>query len=161
MQKITAEAVEKGFETIAELSPADTEKLMGAFQSEQNDTFDYLLSVGEDILEEEERETLVLTGMVLWKIMSDHGPLPKPDAETLDKQEGRQFKLVEALNEGVPGLMSISAEKLLDNYPQEHLLALIEDLVLYPDEEDPDDLQDENRPWLFVFLKTLIDCWDA
>ena len=118
----------------------------------------YLLAVGSDILNEDERELLLYLGMVIWQIMSQGDtPLTKVTEDDLDKAEEANMKMLEYLEgESEAGFMDVT-EKMISNYGQPEVLKYAVEALM----EEPEEgclIRDENKGIMMIYLKTVIDC---
>lgn len=171
MSGYSADHIDAIFEDTAVMDEAALQEQLERFSEQQPALLSYLMTTGETVLDENERELLLFLGMVVWRCFEKdvEGEL---SGEAIADAEAGNDRLLEALVSASIDHQGDEIEAFLDDYPQDHLLALIEDLVLFAEsdkdgdgsedgneEDDPaeDPIRDENRPWLFVFLKTVID----
>jgi len=160
MNPISSDIVEKTWKRIGEMSPQKMPKLVYLMSKEQPVVFAYLMAVGNDIFNQDERELLFYLGIVVWQLMSQGTtPLPKVTEETLDKTEESNMKTIEYLEgESEVGFIE-TVERIVGNYNQREVLRyVIEALMEESDEECL--IRDEYKGMMVIYLKTVIDCFD-
>lgn len=139
---------------ILQLENADHDKLVDAFAEDQPEILAYLLSEDSEMFSENEQELLMYLAIVIWQsVMAATPSTPliltnvieeaeEKNWEIWDNSKGRTFR--DRLN------------VFFDKTDQEDLLAFIEDSLV--DDEDQDPITDEGREFLFMTLKTMVDC---
>ncbi len=135
-------------------SDAEYEKAVEAFQKAQPVLFSYLFSEDFDVFTAEEREYMLLLSTIMHQaIVSENGEQPPINEKQLGEAEEKNWEVMQ-------GITVKKFEERLDsffqNYPQEDLLAFVED-ALADDEEDPI-VTKEAREAMFITLKTVVDC---
>ena len=160
MNPISSEVVEKTWKRMGEMPPQEMSKLVYQMSKEQPFVFAYLMGIGSDIFNQDERELLFYLGMVVWQMMSQGTThLPKVTEELLDKAEELNLKMIRYL-EGESELGFIQTiKKIMEGYNQlEVMNYVVEALVEESDEEST--IRDENKGMMMFYLKTVIDCFD-
>jgi hypothetical protein len=114
----------------------------------------YITGEQFELLTNEEKDLLYYLAWIVYHAMQKViVELPELTEENLGEAEERNWELVEDTN-------TRDFRKLLDvffeNYPQEDLLAFVEDALV---EDDEYNITAEGREIIFVGLKTLIDVW--
>ncbi|MCB0570760.1 MAG: hypothetical protein KDC66_13385 [Phaeodactylibacter sp.] len=130
------------------------EQAMAAFQEQQPILFSYFFTENFQAFTEEEKEYILYLVLVIWEAFRRAGA---PGTKATEQQ-------LAAAEEYNWGLMEQSRAKdfhqrlglFFQGYPQEDLLAFVED-ALAEDEED-DIVTPEGREAIFISLKTAIDC---
>ncbi|MEZ5040540.1 MAG: hypothetical protein R2828_11620 [Saprospiraceae bacterium] len=118
----------------------------------------YLFNEELAVFTQPEKEFLLYLVLVIWQSIS-HGSeqtIPSVTEDLFTEKEENNWEIIQA-----QGSKSFR-EKLdvfFDQYPQEDLLAFIED-ALVEDEED-EIVTKEGREAMFIILKTIVDCWTA
>jgi len=134
--------------------------MINVMRQEQPLILSYLLTVDDDILNQDERELLLYLGTVVWQMMSQgETPLPEITEEILDDVEKSNLKMLESLEgESEDGFVDV-VEKIIDNYPQPEVLGyVLEALMEEPEEGGP--IRDESKGIMMLDLKTVIDCFN-
>lgn len=135
------EALEKADQEMADSQPA---------------IMDFLTQEAFDLLTEEEQDYLLLLGLTLWESSRKvNGDIPEIQAEALGDAEEANYAILEkASGKNFQDRMDI----FFQEYPQEDLLAFVEDALA---DEDGELVTPEGRETLFVTLKTLVDVMHA
>lgn len=160
MNPIPAEVVEKTWKRVAGTSLQEVPETIDRMTKEQPVILAYLLAVGHDIFNQDERELLFFLGMVIWQIMSQGTTrLPKITEKTIDEVEESNFKMLEYLEgESETGFVE-SVEGMLENYNQREVLGYVMEALM----EEPEEgclIREENKGLMMIYLKTVLDCFD-
>lgn len=134
-------------------SDAAYEQAVETMEREQPVLMGYLFSEEFDAFTQDEKEYLLLLSTIIWQAAKEsNGELAQVSEKTIaDAEEANWTKL-----EGVNGQrFHERLNVFFDEYPQEDLLAFVED-ALVDDDEDPI-VSKEAREAMFVTLKTVID----
>ncbi|TAK41221.1 MAG: hypothetical protein EPO28_08900 [Saprospiraceae bacterium] len=128
------------------------------FASRQPSLLSFLISEQEGALSEEEREFLFYLATVIWKSVELENPgLPAADSERISDAEEANWAILDASQKRS---FREQLDLFFENYPEEDLLAFVED-ALTIDEEDLEDetfhLTSEGVEPMFISLKTMID----
>ncbi len=127
-------------------------KIIGA---DQPILLSYLASEDVKVLTQEEQELMYFLAAILYKaIMNTHPECPMIDQETLGKIEEKNWAMMEA---NIRGTFSERITPFFENYPQEDLLAFVEDALVFDEDSQ---VTNEGRSYLFVVLKSMIDAFD-
>lgn len=128
------------------------EQLINNFQESQPAIMAYILSGDTLFLTQEEREHFLYLSLIIWETTRRKKPeLPIIDAQAIEKAEDKNWTQLEAVKART---FRERMDVFFEKYPQEDLLAFVED-ALIPDDESP--ITKEGREPLFVALKTIID----
>ena len=123
MRPISSDIVEKTWKEVGGTSPKNAPELTQIMQKEQPFVLTYLMAVGSDILNQDERELLLYLGIVVWKIMAQGDrPLAKITGDVLDKAEELNMKMLDYLAGDTETGFIDTAEKVINNYPQPEVL---------------------------------------
>ncbi|MFQ6003812.1 MAG: hypothetical protein ACE5KJ_08700 [Candidatus Zixiibacteriota bacterium] len=160
MNPISAEVVEKTWKRVAGTSLQEVPETIDRMTKEQPLILAYLLAVGHDIFNQDERELLFFLGMVIWQIMSQGTTrLPKITEKTIDEVEESNLKMLEYLEgESETGFVE-SVEGMLENYNQREVLGYVMEALM----EEPEEgclIREENKGLMMIYLKTVLDCFD-
>ena len=151
MTFITEEIIEGVGDTLG-LHPERYGQLVEEFQASQPELMAFLVSDDTSFLTVHERDYLLYLGLVIWEAVRQKNPkIALVKAEQIGKAEDTNWQKLEAVKART---FRERMDVFFVDYPQEDLLAFVED-VLTPDEESP--ITKEGREALFVALKTLID----
>lgn len=130
------------------------EQAVETMENEQPVLLGYLFSEDFDAFTQDEKEYLLMLSTIIWTALKEVNGSLAPITETA---------LSEAEEHNWAKLENVAAQRFSDrldvffqDYPQEDLLAFVED-ALADDEEDPI-VTKEAREAIFVTLKTVIDC---
>ncbi|MCI4667005.1 MAG: hypothetical protein MRZ79_02510 [Bacteroidia bacterium] len=135
------------------------EQMVNDLGEEQPFVFTYLMTIGENDFNEEERELMLVLGVIIWKIMSKgKDGLPTVSEQELDKVEQSNMPLLEKLAGDESGFVS-SARNLAVGYNQPEILNYIIDSVIAEEEEG--EVREINQGIMIIFLKIVIDCLDG
>ena len=119
--------------------------------------FPYILSYVDEewmsVLFPEERNLLIFGISVLIETgdVAEHG-LIDSDPEEVSEQEEENWSRYDLSTKDFHERL----DTFFEDYPEEDLLAFVEDLLT---ETEEDELTDEGRDVVFIALKTLIDLW--
>lgn len=131
-------------------------KIRKDFQETQPILFSYLFSDSFKFLTESEKEFLLYLALLIFETSRRENDLSHPiDSETINQYEEANWAI---FNENNKGNFRQRLDTFFQDYPQEDLLALVEDSMT--DEEEEDDyfnLTKEGKELIFVGLKSLID----
>lgn len=160
MESIPLEVVERTWKKMSTMSLGELPKLINLMQKQQPFVLAYLLAVGHEIFNQDEQEQLLYLGVVVWQIMSQGSkPLAKITGDVLDETERENMKMLEYLaGESETGFMD-TTKKIISNYPQPEVLKYAVEALM----EEPEEgciIRDENKGYIFIYLKTIIDCFN-
>jgi hypothetical protein len=128
------------------------------FAGKQPALLSFLLSGQEGALSEEEREFLLYLATVIWKsVEMDNPELPTVDRDSISDAEEANWDIIEGSKKRN---FREQLDVFFENYPEEDLLAFVEDALTIDDEDLEDEtfhLTREGVEPLFISLKTMID----
>jgi len=128
------------------------DEAIGDMQAQQPILFSYLLSESFKLLTGEEREYLLYLALVIWKATNTQEiEVPVLDSEKIEEIEEKNWTL---FNENTARGFNDKLNVFFENYPQEDLLAFVEDALV--DDEDSF-VTKEGKELLFIGLRTTID----
>jgi hypothetical protein len=160
-QPISYETVTQTWERMSETPLDQVESLVRSMEAEQPVILAYLLAQDEEVFDQDERETLLYIGMVLWQIMRQGSRRPKRVTEKkLFEAEENNYTFLDQLAGDTDADFLSATLAMLETYPEPEVFRyLIEALMeeeIDPDEEGPI-MRDENRGLAFLTLKTALD----
>jgi hypothetical protein len=137
----------------------DFDEIVAELKEEQPAILGYLFSDSFLILTQEEKEYLLYLSLVIFESCVEvlDGILEMSPEELEEIEEGNWTQL----NDAVGKNFRQKLDGFFEDYPQEDLLAFVEDsLVISKEGEESDDFEisKEGREPIFVALKTIIDC---
>ena len=116
--------------------------------------FSFLLSENLEVLTVAERDYMFYLLAILWKALRDDLPAGTVISEkALGEAEERNWTLLQASKSK---RFRERLDPFFEDYPQEDLLAFLEDALV---DEEEDLLTREGREPIFVSLKSILDCW--
>jgi hypothetical protein len=156
MKKITAQQVEQSWLAAKEWDDKKMASLMQEMGDEQPLLMAYLVSVGEDLLNEDEEELLFFFGVLLWQMMEHKDePIEELTEEALHQAESANASLVELFDgEPTPAQANRLAE-LLESYPQPELLNFVVEVVSEGVKDG--DIRPTSYGPMILYLKVVID----
>ena len=142
-------------EVVLELESADFEQEVTLFGEKQPVLLGYVLSEDFELLTNDEREWLLYLVLVLWKAIEKvHEkviPLSKNDLEAAEEANWERLEHVTAKR------FRDRMTPFFEGYPQEDLLAFVEDNLTEDEEDTENVVTKEGREPMFVALKSVID----
>ncbi|MEL6863422.1 MAG: hypothetical protein AAFP19_03340 [Bacteroidota bacterium] len=131
----------------------DAESYMQQLRTEQGSLLAYLFSEDFQMLTPDEREYLLYCALVIWRAITlghdEVAPLGEHEIGSAEEKNWEQMNS--------KGRFRDRISPFFENYPQEDLLAFVEDALVH-DEEDPF-ISNEGRDYLFITLKSIIDAF--
>ncbi len=140
---------------IADNDEQSNEVLLERFKEAQPQVLAYVFSETFALLVPEEKEQLLFMNLVLWSVLTKHGGQALPilsDQIIGDSEEQNWSKFL-----GEKGSFREKLNIFFENYPQEDLLAFVEDFLM--SEEEEGDLSKEGQEYLFIGLKSIMDAY--
>ena len=129
--------------------------LIKKFDEEQPQLLAYLCSESFDLLTGEERNYLMYLSLIVWQsVIEAEGQAEELDEETIGLREEANWSRMKNISERK---FRDRITPFFEGYPQEDLLAFIEDALVYDEENEDIEITKEGREYLFVTLKTVID----
>ena len=137
---------------VAALEEADFEQEITDFTDEYPVLIEYWGAEDFTLLTQDERELMLYLLLVLTKSVEQaQGELPPLSDEALENAEERNWERLETVTSK---LFRDRMDVFFDNYPQEDLLAFVEDNLV---EDEDSVVTKEGREPMFVALKSVID----
>lgn len=133
------------------------EKAIDELEAEQPEVLGYFFADNTESFTQAEREYMLLLLLVVWRAVRNAGINPPViSADELEEAEDHNWELVQDLPVKA---FSARLDVFFDGYPQEDLLAFLEDALSLDEEEEDEIVTKEGREALFVGLKSVVDCW--
>ncbi|HMO39237.1 MAG TPA: hypothetical protein PKC76_06460 [Saprospiraceae bacterium] len=133
------------------------EQAIEQFEQTQPILLSYLFSEEFEVFTSDEREfTLMLAVIIFTAVAEVREPLPQIDETAIANAEEQNWAKLEGVS---ARHFNERIDVFFQDYPQEELLAFVED-ALADDDEDPI-VTKEAREAIFITLKTVIDCLTA
>lgn len=137
----------------------DYEKAVEEFSEQQPSLMSFLLSDHEGVLNEDEQDFQLYMSIVIWQSFKENKTaLHEISTDEISEAEERNWaKFEETSSKPFQDRLDV----FFDDYPEENLLALIEDALTgdieTDDLEESFNLTDEGQEPMFINLKTVID----
>ncbi|MBV6655978.1 MAG: hypothetical protein KI786_19555 [Mameliella sp.] len=154
MQFISEDIIDQVVEEL-ENQPGAHEQALEGMQENQPVLFAYPFTENFEAFTPQEREYFISLMLVLWRAVSKNGNPPAVEEKKVSEVEDLNWSIIHG---GKGNNFRSRLDPFFEGYPQEDLLAFIED-ALTQDDEDPERLvSKEGQEALFVSLKTVADC---
>jgi len=159
METIPERIAEKAWQEVAALSMSQAGKEMQKMARNQPDLLAFLMAMTED-LGADTKELAVYMAFVVYRIFegSRHKIKKITSKEIIDCYE---------TNEDLMGRLGSAGQQFIDRVAQIQISTqpfvmkyVIDTLIEEPEEEDNDELTDEDKAFLFLLLKTVVDLLD-
>ncbi len=163
MKVISNEVIDRTWAEINNLAPQELVKLVEKLGREQPAILAYLMAAGMNDLSQEEHELLVFYGLSLWQMVNEAGfALQEISLDDLMQAEENNMKMLEYLSQESESDLIKTVETIWKGYNQKGLLMYIIEALIEESEPEEEALieDDESRAYIFICLKTLIDCLD-
>jgi hypothetical protein len=159
MNSISIDIVESTWKKAKDITDDEMAGLISKLSDDQPLLMAYLISVGEQLLDDEEQELLFFYGLLIWDMMSQgKTPLPEMTENGLADAERANADLVAFIEDGPDAVFKNEFQRILETYNQPDLLNFVVEVVT-------EGLQDEDiRPQsygpMILYLKVTIDGLD-
>ncbi|MBD3287210.1 hypothetical protein GF337_00260 [candidate division KSB1 bacterium] len=159
MKLITSDIVEKTWQEMSLMPPDEFPKVVDQMIGEQPVILSYLMTACQDLFNQTERQLLIYMGVVIWKIMLQGDvPLKTVTEKKLDEMEDENFAFWESIDrESDEFIDSVTAIAARCNQPE--VLRYVVEAIM-EDMEYANEIRDENKAMMMLYLKTVIDCFD-
>ncbi len=161
MNPISSDVVEKTWNMIGEIPEHKASEMVNRMGEQQPLMLAYLMEAGDDELNREEREQLLYLGIVVWQIMLQGTSTPPViNEEILEGVEDVNIKMLEYVDGEPDSDFVDTIKKIMNNYNQPEILRYVVEALMEDTDEEESNIRDENIGLLFIYLKTVIDCFD-
>lgn len=162
MDMISSERMESISDTVSRMASEELDLLIQRMAEAQPLLLGYLLTVGDDVYSEDERDVLLLLGVVVWRAMSEEAAgteLKAVDVDLLEVEQDVTARMVEFLDGETDADFAGTVELIVRNYNQRDVLRYVVQALMEDDEEDLA-IREEHKGPLLLDLKTVISCLD-
>ena len=126
---------------------------IATIQEKQDTIYHWLISENFDILTNAEKDHLIFLSMIIWNACErTFGELDHVGEKRIESREEKNWELF--LN--TKGKFRERLDVFFEDYPQEDLLAFVEDALIIEEDEEAF-LTSVGREIIFISMKTLID----
>ena len=156
---IQPEQIEEVWKSMVLIDEDESMNIVDKLEQDQPALLEYLMTPPEEF-SEPEAENLMYAGVVVWKTFDKYGPeLRVITEEEIYEIEDANIEVMEKLEGESAGDGIAMIERMLDSYPQPHILASIAEILLVDDEEEEieDEISDQARGTMMLILKTFLD----
>lgn len=161
MKELEIEVIGASWDSMEDLDPEAIPALVHELGHKQPFLLTYLMATGHDILSEQEREALLFMGVMIWQILNGmYNDIAVISGNDLDSHENKNMQMIEYLAGESESDFLDTVEKIMSKYHQPGLLRFIISKL----DQEPDrgiELSDDNMGMIVIYLKTVIDCFDA
>lgn len=160
MQPITSEIVDKTWMEMSEMEVDGALKIINKMKKEQIELLIFLLSAGDDLENDEQRELMVYLGVVIWRIMSaGKKKTPGIPHDLIGAKYDTNIQMLEYLADEPEKDFYKTTEMIIQNYHQPEVLRYVVE-TLSEDATEDKIVNNDNIGQFFICLKTVIDCFD-
>jgi hypothetical protein len=118
----------------------------------------YLLEAAEREFNRAEAELLHYWGLVIWQIMRQGTPSPMMlTPKILNKVERDTFKMLKTLGQLKERDLERNVELIFQNRNQVEILKVVLEEIMA---EDDDEIREEYKGMLFLYLHIVVECFD-
>jgi hypothetical protein len=143
-------------EVIEEVSSSaeKQQELIDQFQEDQPLVFAYLFSESFDSFTDDEKDLLLFIGLVNWRAITRvHPDCPEVTEKMLNDAEEENWELIEDMKHKS---FQHKLDFLFEDYPQEDLLAVAEDMII---DDDDQFITQVAKEAIFISAKSIIDAF--
>ncbi|MEO0098799.1 MAG: hypothetical protein ABIK99_06400 [candidate division WOR-3 bacterium] len=153
MEEIREETIFQAIEEIAGMEPEQFDDLVKRVEEEQPDLMNYLKEIDGEI-QEEEWGFIFYNSILIWfSFTKGEGGIGLVTRQMIEEGVENNYQLLDKLWESED--LNTAITEMFQTYPQPSLLNYVANALV----GDPL-LREKNKVPIFVFLKTLIDCFD-
>lgn len=153
MQFISESVIDQKATIVGETE--DFAELIQNFKAKQPALLAFLFSESFDLLTQSEKDFTLFLALVVWESVNAIHPGQKLiSAEEIEQAEEDNWEI---LSDSQAKGFRDKLDVFFDNTGQEDLLAFVEDALIQDEDEI---ISPEGREYVFITLKTIIDCLD-
>lgn len=157
---IQPEQIEEVWKSMIFIEEDESMRMVEKLEQDQPALLEYLMTPPEEFTESES-ENLMYAGIVVWRTFDKYGPeLRMITEDEIFEIEDANIEVMEKLEGESAGDGIAMVERMLDSYPQPHILASIAEILLVEDDEEEeidDEISDQARGTMMLILKTFLD----
>ena len=151
---ISEDIIDRSAEELGQ-SEVAYEKALSEIKEKQPVILSYLFTENFEAFTQEEKEFMLFMLLVIWKsVRYTMLPIPNITEESLSKAEEANWLKIQ----GMRGSFRQKLDAFFEKYPQEDLLAFVEDALSEDQEEETSFVTKEAQEHIFITMKTVIDC---
>jgi len=160
VQNLTFEEINESWNKLEELELDDIPQFVDKLGHKQPFVLAYLMTTGSNILNQNEREALLFTGLMIWHISTLKClEIPEITSELIDEKESKNIKMLEYLAGEPESDFMETVDHIMAKYSQAELLKFVIDKLM-SDSEEENEIREDNIGMIVIYLKTIIDCLD-
>lgn len=161
MNVLQFDTIDRYWKSLENIDMNEVTALIDKLGKEQPFILAFLMSSGQDIFSQEEREVLLYMGVMIWQIATEiSSDIPLISDTVLDDFENRNFSMLEYLDGEPESDFNGTVSMIMKNYHQTDFLQYVIDRLM-EELKTGSDLKENNTGIIAIYLKTVIDCFDA
>ncbi|MDQ7053987.1 MAG: hypothetical protein Q9P14_14275 [candidate division KSB1 bacterium] len=162
MQAISEATIYTLWQEMNDLDPDAAIRMVEDLSDHQPLLVNYLIHTGKDFLTAEEQEFFMFLGLSIYLAFEKAGAvIPEIQREAIEAAEQRNASMVKYLSEEPESDILNTVLNIWKGYNQRGLLRFLIETIVDDEENNEMFEDDEHRAFVFIGLKTLIDCLDA
>ena len=162
MITVSEEIVEKVWIAAKDWSDDKMGEIVGEMSDDQPLLMAYLVSVGEELLNDVEQELLFFFGLLLWQMFheveTDEEELPEMSEAQLAAAEEKNANLMNFLDDDASAEVRSHLSHILADYNQPNLLNFVVEVIVESLEDG--EIRMQNFGAMILYLKVVIDGLD-
>ncbi|MFK7971596.1 MAG: hypothetical protein AB8F95_14620 [Bacteroidia bacterium] len=156
IQTIPFDAIDEGWDNFFEENEDNIQKRIDGMAEKQQLLMVYLMTIGEDMMTEDEQESLFAYGAFAWFMLDKHGCHAEVTESVLDEVESGYAEMLEDLEQQAPEEYVKKINEILKTHNQGIMLNYLLDVLDTEVEEGV--TGEENAGMMFTILQVTIDC---
>lgn len=158
METISDDIIDESTEELHNLEAEELRKMVYKMSEEQPDLLNYLLTVGQEELSNEEQEVLLFLGVNIWNAFKKIKEPSFVSDKVIHEKNTHNEALIETLENNAHEGFTKAANDLIGDHPQAPLLGYVINAIVEEDMEEEEPLvNEENKDLVFLTLKTYIE----
>lgn len=158
---VTEDIIDRVWNRAQEYPEEALNSLLEQFGDEQPLITTYLVSIGEDVLDDDEVDVLLFIGQLLWQMLKESGELPEVTEHHLNDVQAENAQLLDMLMEDDDSIDEDEAEArfkaAMKDYAQQPMLDFTLEVIASSVEEG--DIRPENFGNMVLYLKVMLDAF--
>ncbi len=161
MQAISEATIYTIWQEMNDLDPDSAIQMVEDLVENQPILVNYLIQTGQDFLSAEEQEFFMFLGLSIFLAFEKSGArIPEIPHSAIESAEKRNASMVKYLSEEPESDILNTVLNIWKGYNQRGLLRFLIETIVDDEENNEMFEDDEHRAFVFIGLKTLIDCLD-